>query len=84
MENIVLVVLTFLAISGWAFSVYVNDSWFKDSIKTSEDWFNHCMEVNNTWYEHSVKLAEKVDKLIAENNRIKNQLKEIELGEEGE
>ena len=69
MEFIVLIVLVLLAISGWAFSMYVNDGWFKDSIKTTEKWFNHCMEINNIWYERNVELAKKVDELTAEKEK---------------
>ncbi len=78
MEIIVFIVLGLISISGWAFSIYVNNDWFKHSIDSTDGWFKKCMEVNDGWYERNVELAKKVDELTAENYRMKRRL--IELG----
>jgi len=69
MEIIAFIVLGLISISGWAYAIYINDSWFKDSIKITEDWFNKCLEINDTWYKRNVELAKKVDELISEKEK---------------
>lgn len=77
-EAIFWIVMAIIAASGWAYAIYINDGWFKDSMETTDSWFKKCVEVNDTWYERNVELAKKVDELTAENYRMKRRL--IELG----
>lgn len=66
-----IIFLIVVAISGWAYALWVNDDWFKDSIKTIENWYKYCLEINHSWYEHCIELAEKVDSLQAEIDRLR-------------
>ena len=73
MNIIVFIILGVVSSSGWIYALYINDSWFKDSIKTTDAWFKRCNEINDFWYERNVELAKKVDELTAERRNNNDQ-----------
>lgn len=40
-----------LFFAAMAYALYINDWWYKDSLKTIAEWERFCKEQNNTWRE---------------------------------
>lgn len=52
-------------LSGWVFALWVNDDWYRDSIKTINEWYDRCTEINESWYNTANTLAKKLDAIEA-------------------
>lgn len=63
---IFIIFMIVFGLSGWVFALWVNDDWYKDSIKTINEWYNWCLEINEAWYNQANKLAKKLDTIEAD------------------
>ena len=54
-------------LSGWVFAMWVNNDWYRDSLKTINKWYDHCMEINESWYNRANELAKQLDEIRAED-----------------
>lgn len=52
---------------GLLFALWVNCSWYEDSIESTDDWAQKCLEMNDDW-------ADFAKKLIDENTEQMNEI----------
>ena len=64
--TVLIIYLIAIAISGWVFALWVNDSWYKDSIATIDRWYEYAMSINEDWSETAIRQAEEIDRLRAD------------------
>ena len=75
-------IIAFFAAMAWA--LYINNSWYKESLKTIAEWEKVCEEQNNSWYEHccqqNKEWAEYYSNIIKEDE-VKDELQEGAQGD---
>lgn len=60
---VLLIFMLLITLSGYGVALWVNESWYKHSIKTIDDWADFTQEIINEMGERNVHLAEEVDRL---------------------
>ena len=46
-----IILLAAFSLGGWACAFWVNESWFKHSIKSADDWFDFCQQLRQSYEE---------------------------------